>query len=80
MPETPSQPERKAHPLSMALSIGTELVVAVVLGLFAGKWLDRKLGTQPVCLLIGVFAGISVGLYQLIRRTKLPESGAKKRD
>ena len=80
MPENPSEPERKAHPLGVALSIGTELVVAVVLGLFAGKWIDRKLGSEPVGLLIGTFAGIIVGLYQLVSRTKLPQGGAKKRD
>ena len=43
-------------------------------GLFGGQWLDKKLGTSPWLLLLGVMAGISLGLYQLIR------GSAKRRD
>jgi ATP synthase protein I len=79
-PRDTSEQAPRQHPLAMAASIGTELVVAVILGLLVGRWADAKLGTQPALLLIGVFAGITVGLYQLIRRTKLPQGGTKKRD
>jgi F0F1-type ATP synthase assembly protein I len=41
-------------------SVGIEMAVAVVIGLFAGQWLDRKAGTEPlflfICLLIGCAA------------------------
>lgn len=53
----------------MAFSAGSELVVSVLAGLFAGRWLDGRLGTQPWLALAGTLAGISLGLYLLIRET-----------
>lgn len=78
MDETPPEPGRRdprRHPLAAAFSIGTELVVAVLLGVFAGRWADARLGTEPLLLLAGVFVGISVGLYLLIRGTRPPGAG-----
>ncbi len=35
-------------------SVGIEMAISVVIGLFGGQWLDRKFGTEPLFLLIGV--------------------------
>ena len=77
MHANPSEPSRKrpSRPLAVAFNIGIELVVAVLLGVFAGKWADAKFGTEPVLLLVGVFLGITVGLYLLIKRTQPPKNG-----
>jgi F0F1-type ATP synthase assembly protein I len=40
-----------------------------VLG-YAGWWLDRRYGWQPWALLAGLFVGLAVGLYRLIRESK----------
>jgi len=49
------------------LGAGTELVVCVLGGLGAGYWLDGRLKTAPWLMLLGVFGGIALGLYELIR-------------
>jgi ATP synthase protein I len=42
-------------------TVGLTMVFATVIGLFVGRWLDRKLGTSPwltvVFLGFGIFAG-----------------------
>lgn len=49
------------------LSLGIEFVASILLCLFAGRWLDSKLGTAPMLILIGVFVGASVGFYNFFR-------------
>ena len=71
MPISPSEPNKKP-PLNpnpwVGAYKGLELVVGVLLGLYVGKWVDGKLGSQPWFLLAGVFIGFSVGIYQVIRK------------
>lgn len=42
-----------------------EMAVAVLLGVFAGSWLDSRLGTAPVLLLLLSLAGLIVGFVRL---------------
>jgi F0F1-type ATP synthase assembly protein I len=37
-------------------------------GLYLGQWLDRKLGTAPWMLLIGVFVGAGGSFYSMYRK------------
>jgi F0F1-type ATP synthase assembly protein I len=46
---------------------GAEFTVLVCVGLFAGQWLDRRLGTAPWLLIIGAFMGAAAGFYRLVR-------------
>ena len=48
-------------------SIGLTLVVATVIGLVAGYWADRWLGTSPWLLLLGLLFGIAAGFVNLFR-------------
>lgn len=43
-------------------------VAPVVLCLMAGIWLDRKFGTSPLFLFIGLFLGFGTGLYSVYRQ------------
>ena len=54
-------------------SIGITLVVATVLGLVAGYYADRWLGTQPWLLLLGLGLGIAAGFVNLFRSVKRAE-------
>ena len=36
------------------MGVGLQFAAAIVLFLFAGKWVDSKLGTEPWFLLLGV--------------------------
>ena len=49
--------------------IGIVLLVTVLVGVLAGYWADQQLGTLPIFLLVGLFAGLALGarvIYRLI--------------
>ena len=48
-------------------SIGLVLVLATVIGLVGGYYLDRWLGTSPWLLLVGLVLGIAAGFVNLFR-------------
>jgi ATP synthase protein I len=54
-------------------SIGFALVIATVIGLGGGYWLDRWLGTAPWLMLIGLGLGIAAGFVNLFRSAKRAE-------
>jgi ATP synthase protein I len=51
-------------------TIGMTLVVATVIGLAGGYYLDRWLGTSPWLTLIGLLFGIAAGFVNLFRAVK----------
>ncbi len=55
----------------LGLSMGLTAAGMVVLGLLAGRWLDARLGTEPIATLILVIAGAVAGqlaAFRLVRR------------
>ena len=54
-------------------TIGITLVVATVIGLAGGYYLDRWLGTAPWLTLIGLLFGIAAGFVNLFRSVKRAE-------
>lgn len=48
------------------------LCMEMALPALAGFWLDNKLGTKFILLLVGLGLGITAGIYGLIRLTKNP--------
>lgn len=50
---------------NLAFSFGVTLVAAILLGLYVGGWVDRRLGTFPVFMLLGIFLGVGLGFYNL---------------
>lgn len=51
--------------------IGFLLLVTTLVGVGAGYWLDERLGTLPIFLLVGFLVGAglgAVGIARLIRR------------
>lgn len=52
------------------MSLGIELVLSVlVMGAF-GRWLDQRLHTDPVFILVGVVLGAAAGFRQILRYTE----------
>ena len=49
------------------LHLGAQIAIALVLGLFAGDWLDRRTGWAPVFTLAGTALGIALGMASVIR-------------
>ena len=61
------------------VGIGVELVAPLIVGVFGGRWLDRRFETGPWLLLTGAVLGAVAGMINLIRRGLPPgDSGAKK--
>jgi len=54
-------------------SIGMAMVLATVIGLGAGYYADRWLGTSPWLTLIGLGLGIAAGFVALFRSVKAAE-------
>lgn len=48
--------------------IGFQFAAAVVVFVFAGQWVDRRLGTGPVFLIAGVFLGAGGAFYSMYRK------------
>ena len=50
-------------------ALGAGMTLAVTVGLFAygGLWLDDRIGTRPLMLILGVALGITGGMLHLIR-------------
>ena len=55
---------RDAAPL---LGLGTTLAVTVLAGLGGGYWLDGRLKTRPLFLLLGGILGLGAGLYHFFK-------------
>jgi F0F1-type ATP synthase assembly protein I len=47
--------------------LGFQFAITILVFLFLGEWLDRKLGTAPWLLLLGVVIGAVGGFYSLFR-------------
>jgi len=71
----------EAGALAQASALGLTFVAATVLGLAGGWWLDRRLGTSPGCLLLGLLLGIAAGFKNLFTfSSRLDQLDRKKRD
>ena len=65
---TQSDPKKEELNVSTFAGAGLQFAIGIVLFLFLGRWADQKLGTAPLFLLIGVFAGGAGGFYSMYRR------------
>jgi ATP synthase protein I len=54
-------------------SVGITMVVATVIGLVAGIYGDKWLGTSPWLTLVGLLFGIAAGFVNLFRSVKTAE-------
>jgi len=75
-----SDDKRSKNPYkAMALmsAISAQLVGSILIGLFLGKWVDAKLGTLPLFLIIGLFLGLAAGIYSMLRLIKTFTEGNK---
>ncbi len=62
----------------LLLAIPTLLIVSPLVGFFLGGWLDRRFGTGPWLLILGLVLGFVAGgreTYQIYRRYQEEESG-----
>jgi F0F1-type ATP synthase assembly protein I len=56
--------------LNFALSFGLTLVITLYLLYQGGKWLDKRLGTEPLFMILGILLAVATIFRQLIVETK----------
>ncbi|QGQ48340.1 AtpZ/AtpI family protein [Metabacillus sediminilitoris] len=62
--------QKQRHPLqAMGLmsAIISHLVGSILLGVFAGQWIDSFLHTRPAFLIVGLLLGLAAGIYGLLK-------------
>ncbi|MFQ5602158.1 MAG: AtpZ/AtpI family protein [bacterium] len=53
--------------LALYLDLGLRFALAISLGVGGGYWLDSKLHTMPLFLIIGLFLGAASGFLSIYR-------------
>lgn len=57
--------------LALFSEIAIVLLITTLLGVLSGYWLDQRLGTLPILVVVGMLAGFGlggVGVYRLVVR------------
>jgi F0F1-type ATP synthase assembly protein I len=76
-PERPLKPEPGSeHPspeptipgAGAVAGMGLQFALSILLFLFAGQWIDGKLGTAPLFLILFVFIGAGASFYSIYRK------------
>ena len=56
--------------------MGLQFAVAIIVFLFAGQWLDKRLGINGLFTIVGVFVGAAAAFYNMYRKV----TAAQKKD
>ena len=59
------------------IGVGFFIGGSILLGVVAGRWLDSKLNTEPIFVIVGLVLGIAIafyGVYQML----LPLTGSRR--
>lgn len=62
-----NEPGRALAYFALFSEIGLVLLVTVLLGVLAGYWLDQRLGTIPIFVLVGLGIGLTAGALAVWR-------------
>jgi F0F1-type ATP synthase assembly protein I len=64
----PHQSSRKGLSGADFAGLGMQFAVAIIVFLFAGQWLDHRIGTKGVFTIAGVFLGGGAAFYNMYRK------------
>lgn len=53
------------------MGAGLQFAAVIIVFLFAGRWADGRLGTDPWLMIAGVFVGLTGGFWSLYSRLVL---------
>ncbi|MFD2368444.1 AtpZ/AtpI family protein [Brevibacillus sp. GCM10020057] len=53
--------------ITLVTLIGVDMAICVVAGVFLGKYLDGLFASNPLFLMIGLLAGLGLGVYSVYR-------------
>ena len=72
----PEPSSRKSLSGADFAGVGMQFAVAIIVFLFAGQWLDNRLGTNGLFTIAGVFVGGGAAFYSMYRKI----TAAQRRD
>jgi F0F1-type ATP synthase assembly protein I len=72
----PHQSSNKSLSGADFAGVGVQFAVAIIAFLFAGQWLDNRLGTNGLFTIVGVFVGAGAAFYNMYRKI----TAAQRRD
>ena len=49
------------------IGVGWFIAISILLGVWGGFWLDGKLGTSPIMMIVGLILGLLVAFYGVYR-------------
>jgi ATP synthase protein I len=49
------------------IGVGWFIAISILLGVWGGLWLDGKLGTSPIMVIVGLILGLIVAFYGVYR-------------
>lgn len=62
------------------MGVGLQFAASILLFLFVGMWLDRRLGTDPWLLIAGVFIGGGAGFWSMYRKLVLEPAEKRRKE
>lgn len=74
----PGSPRKKPAGAAKYAGLGVQLAAAIIVFVFAGQWLDKKLGTEALFTILGAFLGFGGTMWSLIRRLNKENQDEKK--
>jgi ATP synthase protein I len=48
--------------------VGIQFAIALVIFALGGNWIDQRLGSSPLFLVLGVFVGAAAAFYSMYRK------------
>lgn len=52
--------------MALMSAIVSQLVGSILIGIFAGRWLDQHWKTDPIFLIVGLLIGLAAGTYAML--------------
>lgn len=68
------QTRRPLQEMALYSAILSQLVGSILIGVFTGMWLDDKIDTTPIFLVLFLFIGLAVGVTAMILTIRKSES------
>jgi ATP synthase protein I len=66
----PLLPPDQVRTIGALSTVGLSFVLALVIGVALGVWIDRRTGSSPWGLLIGFALGFAAGILNVYRATR----------
>ena len=66
-PDKPSSLAQAYRSVGPYLTLGIQLIITILVCVFAGQWADGKFDTSPLLTLIGGLIGIAAGFYHFFK-------------